>query len=55
VTFHVDREKMASNSEKSVVARWTDYRGSDGFFYMGDRPAPNRTNDPERNWGLGCE
>ncbi|WP_141619265.1 hypothetical protein [Myxococcus sp. AB036A] len=55
VTFQVDRGEMGSNSGKSVVARWIDYRGSDGSFYAGDRPAPNRTNDPERNWGLGRE
>jgi len=55
VTFQVDRGEMASNSGKSIVARWTDYYGSDGSVYAAARPAPNRTNDPERNWGLGRE
>lgn len=55
VTFQGDHGKRVSNSGKSVVARWTDYHGSDGSIFVADRPAPNRTNDPERNWGLGRE
>ncbi|SEL14226.1 hypothetical protein SAMN05444354_10496 [Stigmatella aurantiaca] len=38
-----------------IVARWTDYYDSEGSVYAAVRPAPNRTNDPERNWGLGRE
>lgn len=55
VTFLKDGRGMVSNSGKSVVARWTDYFGSDGSTYAADRPSPNRINDPDRNWGLGRE
>jgi hypothetical protein len=48
-----DRSVMRSNSGKTVVGGRTTFSGPDGTMFAGERPALNRRNDPERNWGLG--
>jgi len=50
---------LRSNSRKSVVAWRSNFfvKPSEGEPYTvgDDREAPNRGNDPTRNWGLGRE
>lgn len=55
VQYTRDRYIMRSNSGKSVVGGTTTFYGADGSVFSCEGPAPNRRNDPDRNWGLGPE
>lgn len=43
---------MKSNSGKTIVAWNPTYYAEDGEIVKGFHRAPNRRNDPNRNWGL---
>lgn len=43
---------MKSNSGKTIVAWNPTYYAEDGEVVKGFHRAPNRRNDPDRNWGL---
>lgn len=55
VRYTRHRHVMRSNSGKSIVGGSTVFHGSDDSVYRNEPPAPNRRNDPKRNWGLGPE
>ena len=44
--------RSKSNSGKSITARLTVFKASDGRIVSNGEQTLNRRNDPARNWGL---